>query len=180
MRGTVSRPLLPGTFQKWETEWVCFVLPRNFPFLKQALRTHSPLSFIAVLPGPHFSVAQAGQCQRGWANLTSPSSAFSLQNSISQRDQILWLDRKPVRGISAWWGPRWKMKGKFNATTPITTKGGSSGNSKRGSFPFGKGLGGKAPRGKGCGQDAPRVLWGSLTQGEGPRKRTIFPFSFPP
>ena len=35
LRGTASRPLLPGTFQKWETEWVCFVLPRNFPFLER-------------------------------------------------------------------------------------------------------------------------------------------------
>ncbi len=123
------------SFQKRETEGVSFAVTPKFSFFETALRTQSPLSFIAVLPGPHFSVAQAGQCQRGWANLKSPLPAFSLQNSIPRRAQILWLDRKPVRGISAWWGPRWKMKGSFNATTPITTNGVSLGIPK-GVFPF--------------------------------------------
>jgi hypothetical protein len=134
---------------------------------------------IAVLPGPRFLVAQAGQCQRGWANLKSPSPAFSLQNSIPRRAQMLWLDRKPVRGISAWWGPRWKMKGSFNATSPLASNGVSSGNSKRGSFPFGKGLGGKAPRGKGWIEIIPRSLRNISIQGKGPGQGA-FPCPFPP
>ncbi|HEY5038210.1 MAG TPA: hypothetical protein VIJ93_03970 [bacterium] len=87
-------------------------------------------------------VAQAGQCQRGWANLKAPSLACSLQNSISQRAQKVWLDSKTVRGLSAWWGPRWKMKGSFNAPTSIPHDR-FKGESKVGGLPlFGQGLGG--------------------------------------
>jgi hypothetical protein len=75
-------PEVPGAFvvfeggdevlsKKGNRGGITFVTPK-FSFFETALRTQSPLSFIAVLPGPHFSVAQAGQCQRGWANLKSP------------------------------------------------------------------------------------------------------------
>ena len=156
-----------------------FCVTTKFSIFETALRSQTPLSFIAVLPGPRFLWPRRDSASGDGPIRQDPSPACSLQKSIPRRAKKLWLDSKTVRGLSAWWGPRWKMKGSFNAPTSIPHDR-FKGESKVGGLPlFGQGFGGGSPRGKGCVEDSPPILWGSLDQGEGPRSKALSLGAFP-
>jgi hypothetical protein len=129
-------------------------------------------------------VARGGTAPAGSANLKDINPGCSRTNTSPRRAQIIGKDSNPDCGLSAWWGPRWKMKGSFNTTNSNAQQHSWEESNRGGTSPEsmvfialahramgGQGLGGAKPPRKGVGQDHPAPFAGKLGPGGRPRGR---------
>ena len=131
------------------------MLRRIFRFFEKPGGLFPPLSFTAVLPKAAFGGRRGGTAPAGRANRQTELEPFTFPRSA---------DKKAERGLAAWQGPRWKMKGSSTCQTILFPIPPVSGNPKWGYFPFlVRGLGTEGPGERG-GPRSPTFTLASSTR----------------